>query len=458
MIVPLAASRVKTLAKPQAALSVGISGLRVRHFRAEFSLHASFVLQFRDSPLLNYPQSPARRERSARSVATHTRLPQLHSPFLNAVRKSGLLTPDDFVAVITESGIDPATADPLQVASLLVRKKLLTKFQAMQLLKGRTQGFVLGKYKILEGIRQDRVGMVFKAEDSESKELVSLKVLPTDRTSDPTILKAFMLEVRAASKVDHPRVARVLDFDFWQGTHFVVSEHVNGPTLDKVVAERGPLTPHAAAQLVAQIAVALMHVHDLGLIHRDLKPGNIVLLPERRVKLIDLGLTHMLESPWARVTKRISTKEYAEEIAHIAPEQAWSCELDARSDIYSLGSTFYYLLTAQVPFPGLAQEMMAERQIRGVPSPTKLKPKVPPELDALVQKMGAKDPYARYQSAREVVIALHSWLPIAEWQALGISLDETKSAEPSAPAPAMKPTAPAKKGGLFGFFRRLFGR
>ncbi len=388
-------------------------------------------------------------------MSTQTRLPQLRSPFLSAIRKSGLLAPDDFVSVLSEAGIDPATADPLQIAALLVRKRLLTKFQAMQLLNGRTHGFVLGQYKILDGIRQDRVGMVFKAEDTASNRPVTLKVLPTDRAGDPTVLRAFLQEVKAASRVEHPGVARVLDVDFWQGTHFVVSEFVPGPTLDKVVAEKGPLVPHAAAQLVAQAAVALMHVHDLGLIHRDMKPGCLALMPERRVKLIDLGLTHMLESPWARVTKRISTKEYAEEIAHIAPEQAWGCEMDARSDVYGLGSTFYYLLTGQVPFPGLAPEMMAERQIRGVPSPAKIKPKVPPELDAIVQKMGAKDPHARYRSAREVVIALHPWLPVSQWQMLGLSPEPPPPADP---APA-KPKPAAKARGLFGrFLGRLFGR
>ncbi len=384
-------------------------------------------------------------------MANQTSLPQLNSPFLNLIRRSGLLTPDDLVAVLAENNIRP-DADPLQLASLLVRKKLLTKFQAMQLLNGRTQGFVLDQYKILDGIRQDRVGMVFKAEDTNTKQTVALKVLPTDRASDPTILRAFLDEVRAAARVDHPAVAKVLDIGYWQGTHFVASEYVAGPTLDKVVAERGPLAPTAAAQLIAQAAVGLMHAHACNLLHRDLKPGNLALLPERRVKLIDLGLTHMLESPWARVTKRISTKEYAEEIAHIAPEQAWGCELDARSDVYSLGSTFYYLLTGAVPFPGLAPEMMAERQIRGVPSPAKLKPGVPKEIDAIVMRMGAKDPHARYPSAREVVIALHPWLPVAQWQALGLS---------SEPAPAPKPPAapkPAPAGGFAGFFRRLLGK
>jgi serine/threonine protein kinase len=381
-------------------------------------------------------------------VPTSTRLPGLHSKFIMAVRKSGLLTPDDLIGVFTDGSLDPATAEPLQVAALLVRKKLLTKFQAMQLLNGRTQGFVLGQYKILEGIRQDRVGMVFKAEDSQSNQMVSLKVLPTDRVSDPTILKAFMQEVRAAAKVNHPAVAKVLDIGFWQGTHFVVSEHVPGPTLDRIIQEKGPLAPNAAAQLIAQAAIGLHHTHGLGLIHRDIKPGNLALMPDRRVKLIDLGLTHMLENPWARVTKRISTKEYAEEIAHIAPEQAWGCDIDARGDVYGLGSTFYYLLTGQVPFPGLAPEMMAERQIRGVPSPLAIKPGIPKEIDVIVRRMGAKDPHERYPSAREVLVAMQSWLPVEQWAELGITLPEKED-----PA-RLKPAKPGKKRG---FFARLFG-
>lgn len=141
-------------------------------------------------------------------MATHTQLPSLHSPFLNAVRKSGLLTPDDLISVLAAAHLDPATADPFQVASLLVRKKLLTKFQAMQLFNGCMRGFVLDQYRILDGIRQDRVGMVFKAEDTSSKRVVSVKVLPSDRAGDPTILSAFLSEVRTAAKVNHPTVAR----------------------------------------------------------------------------------------------------------------------------------------------------------------------------------------------------------------------------------------------------------
>jgi len=285
---------------------------------------------------------------------------------------------------------------------------------------------------------------------------VALKVLPTDRTSDPMILRAFMQEVRGAARVNHENVARVLDVGYWQGTHFVISEYVPYPTFDKVVSTKGPLASHAAAQFIAQAALALYAAHKEGLVHRDVKPGNIAMLPDRKVKLLDLGLTHMLENPWARVTKRISTKEYAEEIAHIAPEQAWACEIDARSDVYSLGSTFYFLLTGQVPFPGLAPEMMAQRQIRGVPSPAAIRPSVPREIDALVRKMGAKDPHERFATAREVVIAMHPWLPLEQWQALNLGPAPTPVSIPTAPARATPTTTAAPK--EHSFFGRLLGR
>ena len=370
-------------------------------------------------------------------MPTSTRLPGLHTAFLKAVRKSGLLTPDDLIGVLAEANIDPATAQPIQVASLLVRKKLLTKFQAMQLLNGRTQGFVLGQYKILDGIRQDRVGMVFKAEDTENNQLVSVKVLPTDRVSDPTILKAFMHEVRAASKVNHPAVAKVLDIGFWQSTDISWCPNTfwDRPWTKTIVHEKRPLAPNAAAQLIVQAAVGLLHTHGLGLIHRDIKPGNLAILPDRRVKLIDLGLTHMLENPWARVTKRISTKEYAEEIAHIAPEQAWGCDIDVRSDVYSLGSTFYYLLTGQVPFPGLAPEMMAERQIRGVPSPGEIRPGIPKEIDAIVRRMGAKDPHERKAVARAAVNGVASRHSVSVFIS-NMAITVTMAAPMAAKAPA----------------------
>jgi len=389
---------------------------------------------------------------------TKTRLPR--TPFLDALRKSGLLTPDDLIAFLTQHDPDcTAAADPIKFASLLIRKKLITKYQAMQILNGKTQGFLLGRYKILDGIRQDRVGMAFLAEEVGARKQVALKVLPTDRASDPTILEAFLKEVRRAARVDHTNVARVIDMDVWGLTHFVVTEYVPWPTLDKVLAEKGPLAPDVAAQYAAQVAVALKFAHDQQLYHRDVKPANIAVGPSGAVKLIDLGLTHMLENPWKQVTRRISTKEYADEIDHIAPEQAWGCEPDGRSDIYGLGSTLYSLVTGQSPFPGTASQKMAERQVRGIPRPSDVRPDLPRELDAIVQKMGAKDPHERYQSAGEVVAALHPWLPVAQWVSLGLFAEKpAPAARPARPEPAVEPKAAGKSGGLKAAFGRLWGR
>jgi serine/threonine-protein kinase len=274
--------------------------------------------------------------------------------------------------------------------------------------------------------------------------------------SDDTVYRPFLTEARTAMRVVHPTVARVLDVGVWNGTHFVACEHVPAPTLDKVVAEKGPLNPHLAGQVIAQAAVALMHAHKAKLLHRDLKPANIAVFPDRRVKLLDLGLTHMLDNPWAKVTKRINLKEYAEEIAFIPPEQAWGSELDARSDIYSLGSTAYYLMTGEFPFPGTATEMMTERQLHGVPRPSLIRPGVPRELDALVAKMGAKDPHQRFQTAAECAAAFQAWLPMAEWNALGLAPVDVRT-----PPPRRSPGKPgaAKKQGFFGrLFGKLFGK
>ena len=392
-------------------------------------------------------------------MGTSTRLRLPRSPFLQTVVKSGLLAPDDLIGVLSQ--YDPAqieAAQPLQIATFLVRKKLLTKFQAMQLLQGRTQGFRLGKYKIVEGVRQDRVGMVFLAEDTDTKQTVTVKVLPTERVSDDTMYRPFLKEAREATRVVHANVARVLDVGMWCGTHYVVTEHVPAPTLDKILAEKGPLPPNTAAQIVAQVAVGLMHAHAKGLYHRDVKPANVALLPDRRVKLLDLGLTHMLDNPWAKVTKRFNLKEYADEIAHIPPEQAWGCELDARSDVYSLGSTLYFLMTGRVPFPGLAVQTMTDRQLKGVPKPSEARPGVPRELDDLVQTLGAKDPHERYQTAGEVVSAMQPWLPVADWAALGLPASPPPSTRRGKSAPSSSKAKRTFFAAVGDSVRRLFKR
>jgi serine/threonine-protein kinase len=164
----------------------------------------------------------------------------------------------------------------------------------------------------------------------------------------------------------------------------------------------------------------------------------------------------MLENPWKHVTRRISTEEYADEIGHIAPEQAWGSEPDARSDVYSLGSTLYYLLTGKPPFPGTATDAMTARQLEPVPPPSAARPGVPRELDAIVQRMGSNHPHERYQSAAEVVAALHPWLPLAQWVTLaaGLAGPDPVAADRSADLTATPPPRKGLLSGLSGLFRR----
>ena len=353
-------------------------------------------------------------------MATTTRLKIPQSAFVKAIRESGLVTGDDIVALFEKNQIDDIAAqDPLKLASMFVRARLLTKYQALQLLQGRTRGFMLGRYKILDAIGQDRVGMIFLGEDTVAKRRVSIKILPADRVSDDMILSAFIKEVRRAAQVEHPYTARVLDLAVQNNLHFVVSEHVTGSSLQEVITKNGPIPPNQAARIIAQVALVLWYAHRIDLLHRDIKPGNIVLTNNQHVKLLDLGLSHMLENPWIQVTKRIKTSEYAEEIDHVAPEQAWGSDLDGRSDIYSLGSTFYTILTGQSPFPGSAADKMTQRQLRSIPIPSTIVPGIPREIDMVVQKMGGKHPNERFQSAADVVRALQPWLPVAQWVSLG---------------------------------------
>jgi eukaryotic-like serine/threonine-protein kinase len=388
-------------------------------------------------------------------TATRLRLPK--SAFFDTVRKSGLLPPDDLVAFIAETQLsDETLQDPIKLAALFVRRKYLTKYQAMQLLRGNTQGFILDQYKILDGIRQDRVGMVFLALDRNSRKNVAVKILPTDRSNDPTILNAFLREVRLAARVEHPNVARVLDMNGRQGLYYVVTEYVAEPTLDKTLAANGPLEPNRAAQIAAQVAIALRFAHQQELIHRDIKPSNIAIQADGRVKLIDLGLTHMLENPWKHVTKRIKTKEYADEIDHVAPEQAWGNEPNERSDIYGLGSTLFTLLTGQSPFPGSATEKMADRQVKDVPNPHGLNPNVPVKLGNIVAKMGQREPQKRYATMTELLVDLQEWLPIADWLTIAASLPTTKTAQP--PERLIDRVDETNTNGFFGRIRKLFGK
>jgi tRNA A-37 threonylcarbamoyl transferase component Bud32 len=360
---------------------------------------------------------------------------------------------------LRESG--PLPADPAKLAQYLVRDALLTYFQAEQLLQGKYKRFSLGKYKVLERLGSGGMGTVFLCEHKLMRRRVAVKVLPIPKSDDEASIKRFYREAKAVAALDHPNIVRAYDIDQDDNLHFLVMEWVDGTNLQDLVKKFGPLDVARACHYVYGAAVGLQHAHDIGLVHRDIKPGNILIDRSGVVKVLDLGLARLTHDTEDNLTRQndenvLGTADY------LAPEQAMdSHTVDIRADIYSLGATFYFLLTGSPPFPegSVAQKLIwhQNRQPRPLKS---LRPEVPDDLVAVVEKMMAKDPARRYATPAEVMAALAPWVatpipPPAEREmpalspavAGGAAAGRGGTAPVPVPGPA-GPAAPATMGGL----------
>jgi tRNA A-37 threonylcarbamoyl transferase component Bud32 len=337
--------------------------------------------------------------------------------FLDLVRKSGLLpdtTLDDVIDRHRAAGTLPPSIDPF--AALLVREGLLTFFQAKQLKLGRYKRFTIGsKYRLLELIGAGGMGAVYLCEHTLMKRLVALKVLPVEKLEDPSNLERFHREARAVAALDHPNIVRAYDIDLHEKLHFLVMEYVDGCSLQDIVARHGPMDPVRAAHYVAQAAVGIQHGHELGMVHRDVKPGNLLLERTGVVKLLDMGLARFFHKPTDSVTEKYDDKCVLGTADYLAPEQAVSNAVDVRADIYSLGGTLYFLLTGQTPFPdGTIAAKLVAHQTREPKPVEEYRRDVPPGILEVLRVMTAKEPGDRYQTPIEVAEALAEWadLPV----------------------------------------------
>ncbi len=335
--------------------------------------------------------------------------------FLDLVRKSGLVTNDrldDALAQMksSESGID-------HLATTLVQAGLLTKFQAKQVKQGRYKRFTLaGKYRLLELLGVGGMGAVYLCEHTFMHRLVAVKVLPVDKlASDPTALQRFYREAQAVASLDHPNIVRAFDIDKYETLHFLVMEYVDGSSLQEIIARYSAkkrfFDPVRAAHYIAQGASGLQHAGELGLIHRDIKPGNLLLDRSGTIKLLDMGLARFFDHRHDGLTEKFDDKCILGTADYLAPEQATNAPIDIRADIYGLGGTFYYMLTGFSPFPdgSIAQKLLAHQ--RQEPKPIgSFRADVPEEMIAVVSKMMAKKPDERYQTPNEVIEALAPWL------------------------------------------------
>jgi serine/threonine protein kinase len=337
--------------------------------------------------------------------------PASSAEFLDLVRKSGVLDEKRLAAHVDKLRAAGTLPDePGKLAGVLVRDGLLTHFQAEQFMLGKWRRFTIGKYKVLERLGSGGMGSVYLCEHKLMRRRVAVKVLPTAKASDPSALERFYREARAVAALDHPNIVHAYDIDQDENLHFLVMEYVDGASLQEMVKRAGPLDPVRAAHYIRQAALGLDHAHAAGLVHRDIKPGNVLVDRGGTVKVLDMGLARFFNDE-----EDILTKKYDENVLgtadYLAPEQALdSHSVDIRADIYSLGATFYFCLTGRTPFnEGTVAQKLIWHQTRQ-PKPIRtLRAEVPEGLVAVIDKMMAKDPSQRYQLPLEVVETLAAW-------------------------------------------------
>src|SRR5262249_19294738 len=305
-------------------------------------------------------------------------------------------------------------------AKWMVANNYVTEYQAGLLARGHADHFFLDKYKVLDRIGKGRMAGVYKAVHPLDQ-TVAIKVLPPSRAREPRTLRRFQREARMAIKLNHPNIVRTFHLGESDGLHYLVMEHLDGETLDEVLSRRGKLPAAEAVRLVHQALVGLQHLHEQGLVHRDLKPGNLMLVPGRlagqpdttlrsMVKILDIGLGRPLSDAHHSGLTGEGTLLGTPDC--MAPEQARDpLSAAIRADIYSLGCVLYHALTGQPPFPDTNIINQMIRHATEAPQPLKdLNALVPDGLQQIVNGMLAKDPAQRYVTPGHVAQALQIYL------------------------------------------------
>jgi serine/threonine-protein kinase len=335
------------------------------------------------------------------------------SGLVDALRQHRLLPPhqlDQLGPVAARAG------DSRVLAKELLSRGWLTSFQINQLLRDRGKELILGSYVLLERLGEGAMGEVYKARHRELDRVVALKVIRKERLANPDAVHRFQREIRAASQLSHRNIVLALDADQVGDVAFYAMEYIEGTDLFRLVRKSGPLPVATACEYVRQAALGLQHAHERGLVHRDIKPSNLMVTTVRGsqgigvVKILDLGLAR-----WAggavdddSISQLTRDGVVVGTVDYMAPEQATDSHgVDIRADLYSLGATFYYLLTGNVPFPGGTPLEKLVRHRSDEPTPVeRLRPDVPADVAAVIRRLLAKRPEDRYQTPAELVAVL----------------------------------------------------
>lgn len=266
-----------------------------------------------------------------------------------------------------------------------------------------TPATLTDRYRIVSHLARGGMADVYRGYDELLGRKVAIKVLHQQLSSDEAFVKRFRKEAQAAANLTHPNIVGIYDWGQFDSTYFIVMELVEGRSLRDVLRSEGPLLPRRATEIAAEVAAALSVAHRAGLVHRDVKPGNILLAPDGTVKVTDFGIARA----WDDSQELTRTGAVMGTATYFSPEQAQGSKVDERSDIYSLGVVLYEMLTGQPPFRGDSPVAVAYQHVSAeAPPPSQMNPDVPAELDAIVMKALQKDPAARYQTAEELRIDL----------------------------------------------------
>jgi serine/threonine protein kinase/WD40 repeat protein len=334
-------------------------------------------------------------------------------PFLDALRASGLLT----AAQLDELARCPEAreAAPTPLARIVYQRGWLTRYQLNAVAVGRAKDLIIGPYVILDRLGEGGMGMVYKARHQHMQRIVALKVIRKERLANPEAVERFYREVRAAAQLAHPNIVMAYDAGEAGSTHYLSMEYVEGVDLARLVKEKGPLPVAQACEYIRQAALGLQHASERGLVHRDIKPHNLLVSRADKeskttargdvVKILDMGLARLQTGGDTGMTKDgavIGTPDY------LAPEQALNSKsADVRADLYSLGGTLYFLLTGQPPF--LAEELTELLLKHQMEQPAPLADRgvdAPYEVQEILDRLLAKRPEERFQTPAELVAAI----------------------------------------------------
>jgi beta-lactam-binding protein with PASTA domain len=254
------------------------------------------------------------------------------------------------------------------------------------------------RYELSDQLGAGGMAEVYLGRDRVLGRTIAIKTLLSQYGGDPHFIERFRLEAQHAAALNHPNIVSVYDTGSDDGTHYIVMEYVEGKTLRDIIREEGPLLPERVAEIGADVCAGLAFAHAHGIVHRDVKPANIMITTAGAVKVTDFGIARAVSGDTVTQTAMVlGTAQY------FSPEQAQSAPVDARSDIYSLGVVLYEMLTRQVPFTGSSPVAIAYKHVKEAPIlPSRLNPDVPPSLEAIVMKAMAKNPDNRYQNAQEM--------------------------------------------------------